>query len=633
MFLIILLSCLHKMPLMNVMVPPIPLYRSTENGERLYVEADLGSGGPYYFLVDTGASISAIRPDIVQSMGLNAKRKDGYLQGVSGVSPWIEATVPSVAIGNQKFRQVDFAVGVSGIPEYAGLVPIAGVIGNNVWQEFIVEIDYGKETLRLHNEFEMPESSQSVAFNGQHILAEAKLWYDETSVQTLIVNVDTGSSGLIINASDAPQLVEDAQSAKSAIMGVGATSNNRNNYVIDTLQSDIQQIQLGGLTQQGNYSATLIPTQANRGFISLVGYSVLEGNRLLIDYQGKKLSIEKSDSDRKPNNLHAQYLEELLWSAQEEDLLEIINLHMFLEQEQIALRKLEKAHNSSKEVRYTIALADYHFQNGDIENAIKILGVLSSETLIETNRLGILLLAYTQTNKMDMAKSMGLKLVEEYPDNPENWLALSDIFMLSGEYNKSKEALYQARMLLHPDAFNVRRAILAYKIGDVTAAISHLRNDIRLSPLGSHSLWFAAMASKSTEFESLILQSLDDAKPLINSSRGALDFLAAAYWELGHSELAIQIANVGKDRDCIQTEADLQTNCIAWYDSLIHENVEAHLSTMEDVVERNPGRSDYMDTLAVLYRANGKKEQANVLAQRAMLLSGADPYMLWQALY
>ena len=110
MILIMLLSCLHKTPFINAIVPPIPLYRSTEKGERLYVEADLGSGGPHYFLVDTGASISAIRPDIVQSMGLSAKRKDGYLQGVSGISPWIEATVPTMVIGNQKFKQVDFCM-------------------------------------------------------------------------------------------------------------------------------------------------------------------------------------------------------------------------------------------------------------------------------------------------------------------------------------------------------------------------------------------------------------------------------------------------------------------------------------------------------------------------------------------
>ena len=51
---------------------------------------------------------------------------------------------------------------------------------------------------------------------------------------------------------------------------------------------------------------------------------------------------------------------------------------------------------------------------------------------------------------------------------------------------------------------------------------------------------------------------------------------------------------------------------------------------MTKIVEANPGRSDYADTLAVLYRASGELELATQLSKKALIFGGADPYMMWQ---
>ena len=71
MIILSLLSCLHQPLGTNLRAPAIPLYRSSERGTRLFVEVDLGIPGPHYFMIDTGASISAIRSDIIQEMELD----------------------------------------------------------------------------------------------------------------------------------------------------------------------------------------------------------------------------------------------------------------------------------------------------------------------------------------------------------------------------------------------------------------------------------------------------------------------------------------------------------------------------------------------------------------------------------
>jgi hypothetical protein len=156
--------------------------------------------------------------------------------------------------------------------------------------------------------------------------------------------------------------------------------------------------------------------------------------------------------------------------------------------------------------------------------------------------------------------------------------------------------------------------------------------EIQRQPLGNYSLWFLAQVAKDTPYESIASETLKSQFALRNSRQSSLDFLAAGHWEIGNVLLAEKIAEEGKNRDCTTLEAEIKLNCLAWYDALIHKDVEEHIAIMEPIVQSNPGRSDYADTLAVLYRANKNPEKASVLAKQAMIFAGSDPYMIWQAL-
>ena len=73
-------------------------------------------------------------------------------------------------------------------------------------------------------------------------------------------------------------------------------------------------------------------------------------------------------------------------------------------------------------------------------------------------------------------------------------------------------------------------------------------------------------------------------------------------------------------------------NCHAWYDALVHIDLSTNIETMEQVVTENPGRADYLDTLAVLYKADGQIAKSVEMSKQAMIFGGSDPYMIWQAL-
>ena len=65
---------------------------------------------------------------------------------------------------------------------------------------------------------------------------------------------------------------------------------------------------------------------------------------------------------------------------------------------------------------------------------------------------------------------------------------------------------------------------------------------------------------------------------------------------------------------------------------MVHLNLAVNIEMMEKVVRNNPGRADFTDTLAVLYRANEQVAKSVEMSKQAMIFGGSDPYMIWQAL-
>ena len=97
----------------------------------------LPTGKQRLFMVDTGASVSVLSTEVANELGLTAvEPAHGELIGLSGSARWYRAQLPALSLGEHEFYNVDFAVGVPGVPNRAGAVPLAGILGNNVWRRF-----------------------------------------------------------------------------------------------------------------------------------------------------------------------------------------------------------------------------------------------------------------------------------------------------------------------------------------------------------------------------------------------------------------------------------------------------------------------------------------------------------------
>ncbi len=114
----------------------------------VYVEVTLDGEGPLVMLFDSGG-FNVVTPETAARLGLAT---EGALQarGVGEGSEDLALTrVGTLELGGATLRDQVFSVlPLAGLPEVEG-VPVAGIVGFEVLQRFVVEVDYAKRELTL----------------------------------------------------------------------------------------------------------------------------------------------------------------------------------------------------------------------------------------------------------------------------------------------------------------------------------------------------------------------------------------------------------------------------------------------------------------------------------------------------
>jgi hypothetical protein len=117
-------------------------------GGHILLQAMLDGRGPYAFYFDTGA-VNLLTPQIAEELGLTVKG-GGFAVGFGRAHPLASGTsVSTLKIGD--FQVSDQAFEVVELPHYSvdrGNRPkLAGYIGGNVVQQFVVHVDFDKRTI------------------------------------------------------------------------------------------------------------------------------------------------------------------------------------------------------------------------------------------------------------------------------------------------------------------------------------------------------------------------------------------------------------------------------------------------------------------------------------------------------
>lgn len=268
----------------------------------IYIEVLVNGKNPAYFLLDTGAGASCIDLAFAKGIGLEITGKF-EAKGVGGSEDAGFLELNSLELGDLKmFQQKIVSLNLSSLDIYEGR-EIQGILGYDFLSRFVFEIDYQKNIITFYE-------PGIFKYAGKGEVLEIELYNNTPHLKAIIdgeyegmFNLDTGSrKSLDLNAPFVVKhnLLKKYPKAIEAFGGAGIGGQTK------SLQTRIKSIQIGSflieepicglsLAEEGAFKSE--KTQGN------IGDGILKRFKVILDYEERKIILEKNDSFDKKDEL------------------------------------------------------------------------------------------------------------------------------------------------------------------------------------------------------------------------------------------------------------------------------------------------------------------------------------------
>ncbi|MGB0640821.1 MAG: tetratricopeptide repeat protein, partial [Myxococcota bacterium] len=622
----------------------LPLYKSRFTDTKIFVEATLNGDKRCLFLLDTGSSLTVLSQTIADELGLVAQRKPGELVGIGGTTPWYGGNLNKLRIGPYSVSNLPVAIGVQGVPDNVGSVPLAGILGNDVLGQFQVAIDYPMNVVELArpDTMSLPDHAVPLFFNGQHALTRTTLTARSPSGQTVeqpaLLEIDTGARGILLFGGTEGKLATVSTEGVEPLAGVGTDSALPLTGLLRTTRRvPIVRFPVGGTIIEKAQTAVWIDysTPHRRhaaGMPGLLGHQALKDHRVLIDYPGKRFALTASTSSAPANDVVDWYLKSY---RKDHDPMTRIRLLLMLDRPEEARRRLEAlAKQPTKHPDAVVLLARTKRASGDIEGAQELLSTVTIRDLVDHGEINAWVNSHWLNGDLAGSLAQSNLAIQLDPKSADAWLSRADSLLAAGRTAESRVAMAEVvHLSQNPDAHLLRRGFVSMLDGDVDGALTHLRKLLNLNPSLGYAQWLYTSVTDDVVREELVASDINRAQERLHPGDEPLDFLAAAWNSLGDTERSSQLMKRGLARDCERAPAERsKQNCVAWYQAMgFHELPEAR-KLIEQALDSEPNRPEFMDTMAVVLEAQGDLDAARSMAWQAALHSPDDVYLFMQAL-
>jgi hypothetical protein len=118
---------------------------------RIFVPVTINGLGPYQFVFDTGGS-NIVDPEVARTLGLSLK-EDGEAWGAGAGRQQAWTTQVDIArVGGVEMKATAFrAVSLEAIRRAIGFRRLDGIVGQELFERFVIDIDYERSQLSFHD--------------------------------------------------------------------------------------------------------------------------------------------------------------------------------------------------------------------------------------------------------------------------------------------------------------------------------------------------------------------------------------------------------------------------------------------------------------------------------------------------
>jgi hypothetical protein len=269
----------------------------------ILLPVNVNGSQPLQFIFDTGASFSVISSKRAADLGL---KPQGQFKGNATGGTIEGSTIKGVELKVQGARVSDLTIAAIPLPTPPGF-EFDGVIGCDFIRHFVIEIDYLKRIMNLHN----PRTYRYVG-RGKTIpliliaentpLIQTRLLFAGRAAVNAKLEVDTGGDNtVLVNSPFAKshKLVE-AMHNTSQDDRKGAGGNQR------VITGRAKAFELGGFTLKDVPIQLSLDTEgegASDRYDGLIGGEVFRRFKVILDYSRKRMILEPNKSFNDPYNL------------------------------------------------------------------------------------------------------------------------------------------------------------------------------------------------------------------------------------------------------------------------------------------------------------------------------------------
>ncbi|HKF22587.1 MAG TPA: aspartyl protease family protein [Candidatus Angelobacter sp.] len=287
---------------LDAVVPPIPF---TMEANHIVFKVSVNGREPMAFILDTGADQEVIDEKRMAAFGLKTYAGTTTTGGGNSApynySKDATFTLPGVTLSNQHVAVID----QTGLERALG-VPFGGILGYDFISRFVIEIDYAKKLITLHDPKKFQYTGKGfivpVTFDNGIPFADGVISVAGKTIPAYFV-LDSGAAETMTLTSPFVKAHDLANLAQTNATVNRPAGLEKQFFAQNNVRGHIDRLQLGQMEVRSipiNMSVNTSGAYASENFSGTVGESIFSRYHVFLDYPHNRVILEPTPEVDKP---------------------------------------------------------------------------------------------------------------------------------------------------------------------------------------------------------------------------------------------------------------------------------------------------------------------------------------------